>query len=55
MKLAAIAPEKPQVFLLSSGEVTPFSLVITDDKGRERHLEVDGVGTVQTVGAGANG
>jgi len=51
VKLGALAPEKPQVYLFSSGEVTPFSLVITDDKGRERHLEVDGVGTVQIIGA----
>ncbi len=55
VKLAALAPETPQVFLLSSGEVTPFSLVITDDKARERHLEVDGVGTVQTAGADGHG
>jgi general secretion pathway protein H len=39
-------PDRPQIFLLSSGEVTPFELVISDAEGRERHLEVDPLGRV---------
>jgi hypothetical protein len=46
VKLGELPPEKPQVFLLSSGEVTPFTLVVSDPEGRERTLEVDPLGRV---------
>lgn len=39
-------PDRPQVFLLSSGEVTPFELVISDGEGRRRQLEVDALGRI---------
>jgi general secretion pathway protein H len=42
--LEANPPETPQVYLLSSGEVTPFELVLSDPEGRERVLEVDPLG-----------
>ncbi|MGD2083376.1 MAG: type II secretion system minor pseudopilin GspH [Chromatiales bacterium] len=42
--LEAVPPDKPQIFLLSSGEVTPFQLVLSDPEGRKRELEVDPLG-----------
>jgi general secretion pathway protein H len=46
-KLGELPPEKPQVFLLSSGEVTPFMLAVSDTEGRERTLEVDPLGRIE--------
>jgi len=46
VKLGEQPPEKPQVYLLASGEVTPFTLVVSDTQRRERTLEVDPLGRV---------
>ena len=44
--LESVPPDEPQIFLLSSGEVTPFELWFTDTEGRDRRIEVDPLGRV---------
>ncbi len=51
VNLGGAPPEAPQVFLYSSGEVTPFTLVISDAQERQTRLDVDGVGQVTGPGS----